>query len=205
MNISRTWAMPHSDTFSVKPIGEFVKKYLANSKISVDPFARNKQWATYTNDLNPETLAEYHLDALEFLEGLAEQKVNADLVIFDPPYSPRQLAECYKQIGRKATMQDTQAKSWSDWKNAIANITDKNSIVLSFGWNTVGMGAKRGFEIAEILMVCHGGQHNDTICMAETRLTKRVPDLWESAPLLAFSHLQENPALEVLSTPPTSG
>lgn len=205
MNISRTWAMPHSDTFSVKPIGEFVKKYLANSKISVDPFARNKQWATYTNDLNPETLAEYHLDALEFLEGLAEQKVNADLVIFDPPYSPRQLAECYKQIGRKATMQDTQAKSWSDWKNAIANITDKNSIVLSFGWNTVGMGAKRGFEIAEILMVCHGGQHNDTICMAETRLTKRVPDLWDSAPSQALSTLKANPLAEHLSTPPTSG
>ena len=136
MNISRTWAMPHSDTFSVKPIGEFVKKYLVNSKISVDPFARNKQWATHTNDLNPETLAEYHLDALEFLEGLAVQKVNADLVIFDPPYSPRQLAECYKQIGRKATMQDTQAKSWSDWKNAIANITDKNSSDVNDGERT---------------------------------------------------------------------
>ena len=205
MNISRTWAMPHSDTFSVPPIGEFVKKYLKNSTVSVDPFARNKEWATYTNDLNPETSAQYHLDALEFMEGLAEQGVKADLVIFDPPYSPRQLAECYKQVGRKATMQDTQAKSWSDWKNAIANITDKNSIVLSFGWNTVGMGKKRGFEIVEILMVCHGGQHNDTICMAETRLTKHAPDLWESAPQMAFSYLQENPALEVLSTPPTSG
>lgn len=167
MYISRTWAMPNSDTFSVKPIGEFVKKYLADSKISVDPFSRNKRWATYTNDLNPETLAEYHLDALEFLDGLAEQGVIADLVIFDPPYSPRQLAECYKQVGRKATAQDTQAKSWSDWKDAISRITNENSIVLSFGWNTVGMGAKRGFEISEILLVCHGGQHNDTICMAE--------------------------------------
>lgn len=169
MKINRVWAMPSSDTFSVPPIGDFVKRYLNRSKISVDPFARNKQWATYTNDLNPETLAEYHLEALEFLKGLAEQKVCADLVIFDPPYSPRQLAECYKQIGRKATMQDTQAKSWSDWKNAITNIADKNSIVLSFGWNTVGMGRKRGFEIVEILLVCHGGQHNDTICMAERR------------------------------------
>lgn len=203
MNISRTWAMPHSDTFSVKPIGEFVQKYLRNSKISVDPFARNKQWAKYTNDLNPDTSAEYHLEALEFLEGLAEQKVIADLVIFDPPYSPRQLSECYKQVGKKATMQDTQAKSWSDWKNAIANITDKNSIVLSFGWNTVGMGAKRGFEIAEILMVCHGGQHNDTICMAETRLTKRVPDVWDSAPSQALSTSEQLPLGGADTTPPT--
>lgn len=177
MNINREWAMPNSDTFSVPPIGEFVKKYLVNSKVSVDPFARNKEWATYTNDLNPQTSAQYHLDALEFMEGLAEQGVKADLVIFDPPYSPRQLAECYKQVGRKATMQDTQAKSWSDWKNAIANIITAKCIVLSFGWNTVGMGKNRGFEIAEILMVCHGGQHNDTICMAETRLPSKQMEL----------------------------
>ena len=39
----------------------------------------------------------------------------------------------------------------------------------------------------------------------ESRLTKHAPDLWESAPQMAFSYLQENPALEVLSTPPTSG
>ncbi len=176
MNITRAWAMPNSDTFSVPPIGEFVKKYLRNSLISVDPFARNKEWATYTNDLNHETAAQYHLDALEFLEGLAEQEVKADLIFFDPPYSPRQLAECYKQVGRKATMQDTQAKSWSDWKNAIANISADSATVLSFGWNTVGMGKKRGFEIAEIMMVCHGGQHNDTICMAETKIAK-LPEL----------------------------
>jgi hypothetical protein len=45
-----------------------------------------------------------------------------------------------------------------------------NGIVLSFGWNTVGMGKKRGFEILEIMLVCHGGAHNDTICMAERRI-----------------------------------
>lgn len=169
MQIDRTWAMPNSDTFSVPPIGAFVKKYLNNSKISVDPFARNKEWATYTNDLNVETSAQYHLDALEFLKILSNQNIKADLVIFDPPYSPRQLAECYKQIGRITTMQDTQAKSWSDWKNAICDIISKESIVLSFGWNTVGMGKKRGFEIIEILIVSHGGQHNDTLCTAEVK------------------------------------
>lgn len=166
--------MPHSDTFSIPPIGDFVRKYLANSSVSIDPFSRNKEWATYTNDLNPDTSAQYHLDALEFLEGLAEQQVKADLVIFDPPYSPRQLTECYKQIGRKATMRDTQAKSWSDWKNAIGRVVTDNANVLSFGWNTVGMGKTRGFEIVEILIVCHGGQHNDTICMAEQRTQAKL-------------------------------
>lgn len=35
------------------PIGEMVQRYLKAAKISCDPFARNKRWATYTNDLNP--------------------------------------------------------------------------------------------------------------------------------------------------------
>ena len=89
MIINRTWAMPNSDTFSVKPIGEFVKRYLFNSTISVDPFARNKNWATYTNDLNPKTSAQFHIDALDFLAMLKGMNVKAGLVIFDPPYSLR--------------------------------------------------------------------------------------------------------------------
>lgn len=59
--------MPNADTFSVKPIGEFVQRYLATSRVSVDPFARNKRWATHTNDLNPATEAEHHMDAEAFL------------------------------------------------------------------------------------------------------------------------------------------
>lgn len=29
--MSRVWAMPNKDTFSIEPIGLFVKRYLANS------------------------------------------------------------------------------------------------------------------------------------------------------------------------------
>lgn len=74
--MSRTWAMPTSDTFDCKPIGDFVRQYLKG--VSVDPFARNKRWATHTNDLNPETAAEYHMDAKDFLEMLAAKGVKAD-------------------------------------------------------------------------------------------------------------------------------
>ena len=170
MRINRVWDMPNSDTFDIPSIGEFAKSYLRKSKISVDPFARNKRWATFTNDLNPKTDAEYHLDALDFLMKLKSDKVNPDLVIFDPPYSARQVQECYEQIGRSVTMQDTQGKSWSDWKDAISEICDVGTIVLSFGWNSIGMGIKHKFDILEILLVCHGGMHNDTICMAEKKI-----------------------------------
>lgn len=171
MKFSRTWAMPNSDTFSVPPIGDFVRSYLQSSTVSVDPFARDKRWATHTNDLNPETQAEHHMDAEKFMVTLAAQDVKADLVIFDPPYSPRQISECYKSVGMEVGMKETQsALLYQRVRNAIIPVLTEDAIVLSFGWNSVGMGKKHGFEIIEILLCCHGGAHNDTICMAERRL-----------------------------------
>jgi 23S rRNA G2069 N7-methylase RlmK/C1962 C5-methylase RlmI len=164
--------MPNADTFTVQPIGEFVRRYLSQSKVSVDPFARNKRWATHTNDLNPSTQAEHHMDATAFLQMLATNGVKADLVIFDPPYSPRQISECYKGVGREVGMKDTQSTFWSGVKDAIAPIVAPDGIVLSFCWNSNGMGKKHGFEIIEIMAVAHGGWHNDTICMAERKATR---------------------------------
>ena len=163
--------MPNHDTFSVRPIGEFVQRYLEASTVSVDPFARNKQWATYTNDLNPDTSAQRHMDAEDFLRELHAEKVSADLVIFDPPYSPRQISECYKSVGLTVGMKETQsALLYQRVRNAVMPIIAPGGIVLSFGWNSVGMGKKHGFEQIEILLVCHGGAHNDTICIAERRV-----------------------------------
>lgn len=78
--------MPNSDTFSIPEIEGFVKSYLRHSKVSVDPFSRNKRWTTHTNDLNPNTAADTHLEALEFMAPLRRDSVLADLVLFDPPY-----------------------------------------------------------------------------------------------------------------------
>ena len=101
-NLRRTWAMPSSNTFECPPVREFVRKYLSLSSISVDPFARDVSWATYTNDLNPDTLAQYHMKALDFLVMLRDTKDlvgKVDLIIFDPPYSLRQVKECYEKFG----------------------------------------------------------------------------------------------------------
>lgn len=176
MNVafSREWAMPHGDTFTVQPIGEFVQRYLACSKLSVDPFARNNQWATYRNDINPQTRATYHMDAEAFLHFMAEDEGDCltgkiDLAILDPPYSPRQISELYKQMGRKPVRADTQnAALYSRVRSALLPLLTKGATVLSFGWNSAGMG--KGFRQKEILLVNHGGAHNDTICLAECRL-----------------------------------
>ena len=72
MKFSRQWAMPNHNTFSIRPIGDFVKLYLNHSAESADPFARDKCWATHTNDLNPETAAQHHMQAVDFMKLLSK-------------------------------------------------------------------------------------------------------------------------------------
>jgi hypothetical protein len=170
VQFTRCFAMPNAATFSVKPIGEFVKRYLVVAKVSVDPFARNRDWATYTNDINPSTSAQSHQDAEAFLDDLAAKKVNADLVLFDPPYSPRQVMEHYQAAGLRVTQEDTQSgRLFKRVRNAIDRIVAPGGAVLSFGWQSSGMGVNRGYELIETMLVAHGGGHNDTICIAERK------------------------------------
>lgn len=171
--IRRVWAMPNHNTLSVRPIGALCQWYLQKSKVSVDPFARDCEWATHTNDLNPATKARYHLDALDFLKQLQSENVQADLAIFDPPYSLRQCAEVYKSVGRPVTMRDTQIFGrWTEHKQILAELLQTGGLVISCGWNSQGMGLKNGFELVEVLLVCHGGAHNDTIVTVERKVEK---------------------------------
>jgi len=175
VKIERVWTMPSGDTFDVKPIAALVWRYLKLSSVSVDPFARDKRWATHTNDLNPNTNAEHHMDAEDFLVMLKNRGAICDLAIFDPPYSPRQIKECYEAIGIHVGSTETQNSAlYSRVRDALMPVLAPNATVLSFGWNSSGMGMQHGFEIQEILLCCHGGAHNDTICTVDQRGTGRV-------------------------------
>ena len=164
----RVWAMPNHETFSIKPIKAFVEKHI--SGVSVDPYARDTCFATYTNDMNPGTKAQYHMDATDFLEMLALQGVVADIVIIDPPYSPRQVKECYDSFGHKMKQDDALLGAVrKKLKTAIIKVLKPGGKVLWFGWNSVGMGKTLGFELQELMLVCHGSDHNDTICTMEVK------------------------------------
>lgn len=159
MIISRVWAMPNKNTFDIKPIRNIIDKY--NHGFSIDPFANTNKIATVTNDLDINYDTKYHMDALDFLKLFDDSSV--DVVLFDPPYSPRQVAECYTKLGKTVNMQTTQSSFWSNMKSEIGRITKDGGICISCGWNSGGIGKKYGFEIEEILMIPHGGWHNDTI------------------------------------------
>jgi N-acyl-D-aspartate/D-glutamate deacylase len=154
-------------------MGDMVQRYLRDSVVSVDPFARNKRWATYTNDMNPNTAAEYNMEARDFMRHLVGEGVKADLIIFDPPYSPRQVSEVYSELGLTATMKDTQTACMKkECRQLMRQLAALNTVVLSFGWNSVGMG--KGWQTLETMLVCHGGDHNDTICLAERLVSEQI-------------------------------
>ena len=110
------------------------------------------------------------MDAEAFLVELSAEGVRADLAILDPPYSPRQISECYKEAGLTVGMNNTQnAALYARVKAALFPLLTNDAVVLSFGWNSAGMGDKYGFQPIEYMLVAHGAAHNDTICLAERK------------------------------------
>ena len=165
MIINRAWAMPSHKTFDIKPIRAIIDRY--NNGVSIDPFANQSRLATHNNDLDPQYGCEFNMDAIDFLKSFGDKSI--DVVLFDPPYSPRQISECYKSLGLTVNMQTTQSSFWSNMKKEISRIVKPAGIVMTFGWNSGGIGKGQGFEIEEILMVAHGGWHNDTIVTVDRK------------------------------------
>ncbi len=178
--------MPNHSTFKIKPIAELLKEEMNAvnwnferkypyrdcditkvERLWIDPFCGECSPAQIKNDLNPKIEANYHVDALEFLKQFPDASV--DGVLYDPPYSVRQVAECYKMVGIPVTQETTRATFWSNSKDEVARIVKSGGKVICFGWNTMGLGVNRGFEMTRILLVPHGGPHNDTIVTVEVK------------------------------------
>ena len=151
LKIRREWAMPNKHTFQIKPIKELIDQYSCRYSCNwIDPFP-----------------CPYWGDAVLYLLSFKNASVGG--VLFDPPYSPRQLKECYDSLGM--SLHDTTSRVWAQWKDEIARVIKPGGICISFGWSSNGLGKKRGFEIVEILLVAHGGNHNDTIVTVELKVS----------------------------------
>jgi len=127
--INRVWAMPNKNTFSIKPIGVLIGRHIYGK--SIDPFANSNRLATTTNDLDPDFDTDHHLDALDFLKLFEDESI--DVVLFDPPYSPRQVSECCKGLDKAVNMQTTQASFWGNMKKEIALSEKKRDLAILNG------------------------------------------------------------------------
>jgi len=149
--IERVWAMPNKRTFTIKPIGQLRVEEFQPCHTICDPFP-----------------FEGDVDCFDYLKT-----VNDNSFIYgelDPPYTKRQVSEHYKKNGGICTGWHTSAGWIAKVKDEMARVIKPEGKVITYGYNSSGMGKKRGFEITRILLVSHGAEHNDTICTVETKL-----------------------------------
>lgn len=97
IRIERIWSMPNKNTFEIAPIKSLILEEVDLTLLWIDLFANRNKIASITNDLNPAYDTEYHMDALNFLKMFEDEFV--DGVLYDSPYSPRQVSECYNDVG----------------------------------------------------------------------------------------------------------
>ena len=165
MLITREWAMPNKWTFSIPNIRALLVKYAKNGMGWADPFAGQSKFAEFRNDLNPANGQPSAIEAADFMA-----KMNSlDGVIFDPPYSLTQVSRSYEEMGYKFKGRENPTGGFPEVRKEISRAVKPLGHCISFGWNTVGMGKKRGWEIVEILILSHGGNHNDTLCTVEQK------------------------------------
>lgn len=130
--------------------GKVLNLFAGKTLLSVDEFRV---------DSNPEMPADWHGDALDFL-SLTDMIF--DTAILDPPYSLRKAYEKYQghYIGSR----------WTRVRRALPRILTPKARVISFGYNSQGMSRTLGFEKIAICLVCHNGDHNDTVCTVEEKV-----------------------------------
>ncbi len=111
-------------------------------------------------DLNKDMPADYYMDAYEFVQKAKYKGWKYDTIIFDPPYNLRKAREIYFGI---------YTSELRKIKTLLPEILTESGKVISYGYDTTGMGRSRGFKKVGICVVNHAGDHNDTLCLVEIK------------------------------------
>jgi len=146
MKIERVVSRANSRTFQIPPIFNLIKEEFDFGLVDVlDPFPyQSKQ------------------DCFDFLKNIPDNSF--DFGVLDPPYTKRQVSEHYKKNGGLCSSWQTSSGWTAKVKREMSRKIRSGGKVISFGYNSAGMGKINGFEITRILIVNHGGDHYDTIC-----------------------------------------
>ena len=148
---------PRRHTFEQRKLRKWTEKWCKGKVLNLFSGKTELDINEYRVDIDREMSANYYGDAYEFVKNT---KMKFDTIIFDPPYNLRKSREKYdgKYIG-----------SLTKIKNELPKIINPQSRIIIFGYDSVGMSRSRGFKKIAICLVCHNGDHNDTICLVEEK------------------------------------
>jgi hypothetical protein len=146
----------HRYTFAVKPIREWVESNCEGKVLNLFAGITKLNVDEVRNDLNEESIAEYHIDAVQFLRGWTGEKF--DTVLLDPPYAYRKSMEMYNGIV---------CSPFKQLKDELIKVLKPGGKVITFGYHSNTMGKQRGFTVEKICLFSHGGAIHDTIASVE--------------------------------------
>ena len=156
------------DTLSDPMAAALVKKYLSGMQPIIDPFARNCEFAwPYTNDIDPNTVAEKHLDVEEFLKSFHDDKLDFVGPVFggailDPPFSDHQSREIHG-----AENLYTNPAKMKRVEMMLGSLIEIGGYVVKFGYNSNF--THDAFECVAVRLIRYGGSMNDMIISVHQR------------------------------------
>ena len=152
----------HRYTFSVRPIREWIEQNCEGLTLNLFAGITKLCISEVRNDLDLQALADYHMDAVEFLRSWQGEKF--DTVLLDPPYAYRKSMEMYKGI---------RCSPFRQLKDEVGNVLKNGGKVITFGYHSNTMGANRGFRVEKIALFSHGGAIHDTIASVERLIDQK--------------------------------
>jgi len=129
--------------------GKVLNLFAGRVKLNVDE---------YRVDIDKNSLADYYGDAYIFV---TTTEMKFDTVILDPPYSVRKSREKYE--GRLIG-------SFTKIKDVLPRILNENGRIITLGYSSTGMSSSRGFKKIALCVICHSGDHDDTLCIVEDKV-----------------------------------
>ncbi len=126
--------------------------------LAIDPFARNCNWAyPMTNDINPETRANYNLDAEDFLKIAEAGETRYWIGLLDPPFSDRQSKDKYGTSNLYAA----DGAKMKRIQMSLGRCIHPGGYIIKAGYNTNR--PSPAFSLVEVAMVSLGGNRNDVL------------------------------------------
>ncbi len=149
---------PKRYTFEQPKLKEWTEKQCRGSVLNLFAGKTKLDISEYrvdiSNEFNPDCISDAYL-------FVTTTNKKFDTIILDPPYNLRKSREKYggRYVG-----------SFTKIKNEISRILNPNGYTIIYGYDSVGMSRSRGFKKTSICLICHNGDHNDTIVIKEQKL-----------------------------------
>lgn len=108
------------------------------------------------NDIDGEAVADYNLDAYDFVRQYNGELF--DTILLYPPYAYRKSMEMYN---------GNYTSKFKLIADEIPRILKQNGVVISFGYHSTFLGKKRNSELVKMCVFAHGGAQHCTIGIIE--------------------------------------